>query len=81
MSENVDSIGKVEECYNRFALIKMLGNRVRQLELGSTPMVETSEKSLLAIAYEEFEAGKIKIYKAINKKKGKTKKAASKKKA
>lgn len=46
---------------NKFALIRVLADRVRQLELGAPPMLERRGRTLMETALEEFSSGKILI--------------------
>lgn len=46
---------------NKFALVKVLAGRVRQLELGAPLMVERKGRTLMETAIEEFKSGKIQI--------------------
>ena len=54
-----DCLEKIE---NRFALVLLAAERVRQLEKGSKPLVETKNENAV-IALREIAAGKVKTAK------------------
>ncbi len=50
-----------EKNTNKFATIRVIAERVRQLEKGAPPMATAKGTSLMDIAMAEIEAGKIEI--------------------